>query len=39
MRIEKINMAQTPGLIDDVWSPRIVGALNGWRIKLTKANP
>ena len=32
----KVNLAQKLGLFDDLWSPKIVGELNGQYVKLAK---
>ena len=32
----KVNLAQKLSLFDDLWSPRIVGELNGQYVKLAK---
>lgn len=34
--MEKINLKQKLGLINDYWSPHIVGELNGQYVKLVK---
>jgi len=34
--MEKINLAQKFSLINDYWSPRIAGELNGQMVKLVK---
>jgi mannose-6-phosphate isomerase-like protein (cupin superfamily) len=33
---EVVNLAEKFGLFDEQWSPRVVGALNGQRVKLAK---
>jgi mannose-6-phosphate isomerase-like protein (cupin superfamily) len=34
--MDKVNLAQKLALFDEVWSPRIVGELNGQYVKLAK---
>ncbi|WP_299824345.1 cupin domain-containing protein [uncultured Pontibacter sp.] len=34
--IEKVNLADKFGLINDYWNPRIAGELNGQQVKLAK---
>ncbi|MGC9396924.1 MAG: cupin domain-containing protein [Anaerolineae bacterium] len=34
--MEKVNLSQKFGLFDDLWSPKIVGELNGQYVKLAK---
>lgn len=34
--MEKVNLVQKFGLFDEVWSPKIVGELNGQYVKLAK---
>lgn len=34
--MEKVNLAEKFGLFDDLWSPKIVGELNGQHVKLAK---
>lgn len=34
--MEKVNLVQKFDLFDDVWSPKIVGELNGQHVKLAK---
>ncbi len=34
--MEKVNLNQKLGLFDELWSPKIVGELNGQQIKLAK---
>lgn len=34
--IEKVNLEEKFGLINDHWNPRIVGELNGQQVKLAK---
>ena len=34
--MEKVNLAQKFGLFDALWSPKIVGELNGQHVKLAK---
>ncbi|MBC5993512.1 cupin domain-containing protein [Pontibacter cellulosilyticus] len=34
--IEKINLAEKFGLINDYWNPRIAGELNGQQVKIAK---
>ena len=34
--MEKINLSQKFSLFDDLWSPKIVGELNGQYVKLAK---
>jgi mannose-6-phosphate isomerase-like protein (cupin superfamily) len=34
--VEKINLSQKFSLFDDLWSPKIVGELNGQYVKLAK---
>ncbi len=36
MDVEKVNIAEKLALIDEHWSPRIAGALNGQHVKLVK---
>ena len=38
MSINKVNISEKLEQIHDIWNPRIVGDLNGQRVKLTKAN-
>jgi mannose-6-phosphate isomerase-like protein (cupin superfamily) len=38
MSIEKVNIAEKLGLINDLWNPRIAGELNGQHVKLVKIN-
>jgi mannose-6-phosphate isomerase-like protein (cupin superfamily) len=33
---DKVNLAEKFALFDEQWSPRVVGALNGQRVKLAK---
>ena len=35
-RVEKVNLAEKLSLFGDHWSPKIVGELNGQRVKLVK---
>ena len=34
--MDKVNLAQKLSLFDDLWSPKIVGELNGQYVKLAK---
>ena len=34
--MNKVNIAQKLEMFDDLWSPRIVGQLNGQHVKLAK---
>lgn len=34
--MEKVNLAQKFDLFDEVWSPKVVGELNGQHVKLAK---
>ena len=34
--VEKVNLAQKLALIDEHWSPRVAGELNGQHVKLVK---
>ena len=34
--MQKVNLAEKFGLFDTLWSPRIVGELNGQHVKLAK---
>ena len=34
--MEKVNLREKFGLFDELWSPKIVGALNGQHVKLAK---
>jgi mannose-6-phosphate isomerase-like protein (cupin superfamily) len=34
--MDKVNLQQKLGLFNDLWSPKIVGELNGQQIKLVK---
>jgi mannose-6-phosphate isomerase-like protein (cupin superfamily) len=34
--MDKVNFAQKLGLFDALWSPKIVGELNGQHVKLVK---
>jgi len=34
--MEKVNLSRKFGLFDDLWSPKIVGQLNGQYVKLAK---
>ena len=34
--MEKVNLSQKFSLFDDLWSPKIVGELNGQYVKLAK---
>lgn len=34
--MDKVNVAEKFGLIDEMWSPKIVGHLNGQYVKLVK---
>ncbi len=34
--VDVVNLAEKFGLFDEQWSPRVVGALNGQRVKLAK---
>ncbi len=36
MEIKKVNLAEKLSLIDEHWSPKIVGALNGQFVKIVK---
>lgn len=36
MKIEKVNIEEKLGRINDYWNPRIIGELNGQQVKLTK---
>ena len=34
--MEKVNLSEKLGLFSDLWSPKIVGELNGQHVKLVK---
>lgn len=34
--MEKVNLAEKFSLFDDLWSPKVMGALNGQHVKLAK---
>ena len=34
--MEKVNLFEKLGLFSDLWSPKIVGELNGQHVKLAK---
>jgi mannose-6-phosphate isomerase-like protein (cupin superfamily) len=34
--VKKVNLSQKLALFDELWSPRIVGELNGQQVKLAK---
>ncbi|WP_297802199.1 hypothetical protein [Arenimonas sp. GDDSR-1] len=34
--MDKVNLQEKFGLIDEFWSPRITGELNGQHVKLAK---
>src|SRR5438045_7037439 len=36
MKIEKVNIDEKLNQITDLWSPHIIGELNGQHVKLTK---
>lgn len=36
--MDKVNLAEKFALFDDYWSPKIVGKVNDWYIKLAKLN-
>ena len=35
-KMEKVNLSEKLGLFSDLWSPKIVGELNGQHVKLAK---
>ena len=34
--MEKVNLAEKMSRFDDLWSPKVVGAVNGFHVKLVK---
>ena len=36
VKMEKVNLSEKLGLFSDLWSPKIVGELNGQHVKLVK---
>ena len=38
MTVEKVNIAEKLESFNDLWTPHIVGELNGQHVKLVKAN-
>ncbi len=35
-KMEKVNLSEKLGLFSDLWSPKVVGELNGQHVKLAK---